>query len=311
MVRIGLLVTVILGTALSTGCSDDGTIDPIRDDLPAPPEGGVRLISPTFTVDAGTEVFMCMRLPFEVTEDLHVNSSVAYQVQGGHHSMLYYTTGTQPMRDEPHECDDSDMSNIRFIGVGTADGVGISLPPGLALRVPKGARIYSQSHYLNASDSPIVAQDVVDLDLLTAAELEQVAGAFTQVDLGLDLPPDEDTTRVIDCTAPREMSVPWMLPHMHEQGLRFKLEVIIDGESTTVYESDWNEALRDHFPILEFEPHLTLTTADRIRTTCTWRNTSGRRLLFPAEMCATFMPFYPSPNGALLACDENGSHFEP
>jgi hypothetical protein len=303
--------------ALAAGCSDSGTTEPPVDDgiivdVPPAPSGAKRLVTPTFPVEGGTEVFMCMRVPFEVKEDLYVNSSLAYQATGGHHSMLYYTPPEQlPLKDEPHECEDSDMGNIRFIGVGTGDGVGISLPKGMALKIPAGAKIYTQSHYLNTGSERMIAQDVLDLITIPAAEVEQVAGAFTEVDLGLELPANAETTRKIDCTAPTEMTVPWMIPHMHELGFHIKLEIVSNGVTSTVYETPWEEALRDHFPVVEFEPHLKLTPADRIVTTCTWRNTKSTPLLFPAEMCATFMPFYPSANGAMLACDETGKHFEP
>lgn len=303
---------------LVVGCTapGDGETQPVDDgiifDVPALAADAVRLVSPTFTVDAGTEAFICMRIPFEVEEDIYVNASVAYQANGGHHSMLYYSPPDQePPNDAPHECVDSDMGNIRFIGVGTADGVGISLPKGIAMKIPKGSKIYSQSHYVNAQTTTLTAQDVVDLVLIPADQLEQRAGAFTEVDLGLELPASMETTRQIDCTSPMDMEVPWMIPHMHEWGYYFKLEVIVDDVPQTVYESEWNETLRDHFPLVHFDPPLHLTPADRIRTTCTWRNIESHDILFPSEMCATFMPFYPSPDGALLACDETGKHFNP
>jgi hypothetical protein len=303
--------------ALAAGCSDSGTTEPPVDDgiivdVPPPPSGAKRLVTPTFQVEGGTEVVMCMRVPFEVTEDLYVNSTVAYQATGGHHSMLYYTPpGQPPLNDEPHECEGSDMSGLRFIGVGTAYGLGIALPKGMALKIPAGGKIYTQSHYLNTGSEPRMGQDVLDLMTIPAAEVEQIAGTYAEVDLSLELPANAETTRTIDCNVPIEMTVPWMFPHMHEWGFHAKLEVVVGGVTKTVFDSDWDEALRDHFPVIEFEPHLKLTPADRIITTCTWRNTSSTPLLFPREMCATFMPFYPSATGALLACDETGKNFEP
>lgn len=309
---------VVGATALMLGCngSDKETQAPPDDGIifDVPPVGAdaVRLVSPTFSVDAGTEVFMCMKIPFEVKEDLFAGGSVVYQPKGGHHSMLYFSPpGQKPPIDTPHECTDADMGNIRFIGVGTADGVGIDLPAGTAMTIPKGATIYTQSHYLNTTDKPIEGQDVVDLRLVPTDQVDQRAGAFTEVDLGLELPAGAETTRQIDCTSPLEMDVPWMIPHMHEWGYHFKIELIVDDVPQTVYETDWSEALRDHFPIVKLDPPVHLRPQDRIRTTCVWHNTEANSLLFPAEMCATFMPFYPSPDGALLACDENGNHFNP
>lgn len=304
--RVAFAVVSLI--AACGGTSDDGII---REDLPPSPSEGVRLASPTFTVSAGKEVFMCMRIPFEVTEDLYVNRSVAFQMTGGHHSMLFYSDTAPDGGDAPHECTDGDMGDIRFIGVGTNDGIGIGLPDGIAMRIPKGSKIYTQSHYLNASDEDLLAQDVVDLHTIALANVQNVAGAFTEVDLGLELPAHQETTRIIDCTTPMAMTVPWVIPHMHELGMQFKLELVRGDQATTLYDTAWSETLRDHFPLVKFDPHLQLTPEDRIRTTCHWNNNTDVLRLFPNEMCATFMPFYPSPDGALLACDENGNHFRP
>ncbi len=315
MVRARLVALFLVGGLVAPACGgEDGTDPPeddgtVRDDLPDKPDDAVRLVSPTFEVAPGDEVFVCMKIPFDIPEDLYVNESVAYQTEGGHHTLLYYVEGGGPA-PEPHECGDADMLNMRFIGVGTADGNGIGLPPGIAMKVPAGAEIYAQTHYLNASDRTLLGQDVVDLRLIPASEVQEVAGAFANVDLGLRLPPGEETTRVVDCGVPRAMTVPWMLAHMHELGARFKLEVQKDGVWSTVYESTWEAALRDDFPVTELDPHVSLGPQDRIRTTCTWHNTGALERLFPAEMCATFMPFYPSPNGALLVCDDKGNQFE-
>jgi hypothetical protein len=226
--------------------------------------------------------------------------------------LLYYSD--EPLGGAaPHVCGAADMGNIRFVGVGTSDGIGISLPDGVALKVPAGAKIYTQAHYLNVGTSDILAQDVINLDLRVFEEVEQVAGAFTEVDLTLDLAAEEVTTREIDCTAPMAMNVPWMIPHMHELGTHYLIEMI-DGDTeevTTVYDQVWDPTFRDHFPVIPFEEPLVLDANDRLRTTCTWDNTTTSRRLFPNEMCATFMPFYPSPDGALLACDETGTHFRP
>jgi len=310
----GLVLGISFILSLAPGCATDsagGGPDKIRDDIPDPGPGGVQLVSPTFTVAATTESFTCMRIPFSVTEDMYVNASTAWQVAGGHHTMLYFSDEVQEGGDDPHECGGGDMGNIRFIGVGTGDGVGIALPGGVAMKIPAGVKIYTQSHYLNTTENEILAQDVINLDLIPAAEVEQIAGAFTEVDLTLELPAGQTTTRTIDCTAPMEMDVPWMIPHMHELGSHYTIELVRGEQTTTLYDEAWDPSFRDHFPLVQYDQAIHLTPTDHLRTTCTWNNNTLEKRLFPNEMCATFMPFYPSPDGALLACDEFGSQFKP
>jgi hypothetical protein len=252
-----------------------------------------------------------MRVPHEITQDLYVQASASYQARGGHHTMLYYVEGTTPFRDDPHECTPEDMGNVRFVGVGTADGVGITLAPGMALRIPRGARLYVQSHYVNSGTAALAARDYINLELLPRERVERIAGAFTEVDLGLDLPARTRTRRVIDCTFPAEMNIPWAIPHMHEYGAHFRLELVSGTNTRVLYDSDWTAALRDHFPVVNFPQELHVTPQDHLRTICDFNNTTTHRMLWPEEMCATFLVFHPSNNGALLACDSRDGHFQP
>jgi hypothetical protein len=270
----------------------------------------VSVVSPSFEIPSGEERFMCMQVPYKAEQDLYVSQSRALQSPGGHHALLFYTQGEVGVSGEPHECTSDDMGNIRLVGVGTAAGSGISLPDGVAMKLPKGAQLWTQSHYVNTTSDTIVVQDTVELDLIDQADVEHVAGSFVQVDLGLSLPPATTTKRTMECSPPVEMNIPWILAHMHEFGAHFTIEVRRGGEWSTLFESSWHEALRDDFPIVSMKDGLTLTPEDRIRATCEWNNTSAAAISFPSEMCATFMPHYPSTDGAMWVCDHLGNTFQ-
>jgi hypothetical protein len=80
---------ILFAFALVMGCGGESgsKVEILPDGVEEPPPGGVQIVSPTFEVAATTEVFMCMRIPFEVTGDLYVQASKAWQVTGGHHAM--------------------------------------------------------------------------------------------------------------------------------------------------------------------------------------------------------------------------------
>jgi hypothetical protein len=296
--------------AACTGGDDDDGSD-LLFEVPDPPAGGIQIATPPFTVPGSSEVFMCMRIPYEVTEDLYIQSLTGYQAEGGHHSLIYYVDENSPNEEAPHECNELDMADLRFVGVGTGYGHGIAMPPGKVLRVPAGKRIFVQSHYLNLEAEERLVQDVLNIELTPAEQVDQVLGSYANVDLTFELPPNQETTRTIECSPPTEITVPWMLPHMHEWGSQFKLEVeFAEGGTQVVFDDGWDAALRDDFPILDFEPHLTIGPDDVIRTTCTWQNTEAQTMLFPKEMCATFMVYYPSATGSMMVCDESGDNFE-
>ncbi len=297
----------ILVASVTTGC---GASEPGPESAPPSNIETVSVSSPSFEIPSGQERFICMQVPFKAEADLYVSQSRAFQGPGGHHALLFYTEGDTGIDGAPHECGDADMGNIRLVGVGTATGGGISMPEGVAMKLPKGAQLWTQSHYVNTTAETLVVQDELELDLLDEADVEHVAGSFVQVDLGLSLPPAATTKRSMECSPPVQMTIPWILAHMHEYGANFMIEVQRKGEWATIYESTWHEALRDDFPIVTMEPGFTLGPDDRIRTTCEWKNTSTETLGFPSEMCASFMPQYPSSDGSMWVCDQTGNAFQ-
>lgn len=308
-------LSLVLGASFGCAADDGGgvqTPDKLRDDIPDPAPGGVQLVSPPFTIPAGKEVFMCMRIPFEVKDDMYVQSSNIYQMTNGHHTLLFYSENSTGVDPAPHQCDGFDMTDVRIVTTGTADGMGIATPPGVVLKVPKGVEIWAQSHYINATDQDAVAQDVVNLELVPFDQVTDIASTFAQVDLTFSLPPQQETTRTMECHPPTEMTIPWLLPHMHEWGTHFKVEFIHDGDTEPfwAWNGDWYDGFRNDAPLQNFPDNMVVGPTDTIRTTCTWFNDKDQAILFPQEMCATFFPFTPG-DGSLIACDESGSSFEP
>jgi hypothetical protein len=298
---------------VASACGEDdptGQPDKLRDDIPDPGPNGVQMVSPTFEVPAGEEVFMCMRLAYSPDRDLYINSSNIYQSFNGHHTLVFYSNNSAGVDPLPHRCDGVDMTDVRIVTTGAANGAGLPMPEGVALKVPKGSELWIQSHYINASDEKRTVQDVINVETIPIEEVTEVASTFAHVDLTFVLPPNQRSSRTMECKVPQEMTVPWFLPHMHEWGESFKIEIVRDGVTRFEHEGPWFDGARNDFPVHFLETPMTLTPEDTIRTTCNWNNTLDENLLWPREMCVTFFPFYPG-NGQLLACDESGETFAP
>jgi hypothetical protein len=311
MLRYTLVVSLLAGSL--GACSSAGG-EELLIDAPPPPPGGMQLVSPRFTIPAASEVFMCMEVAFDTDRDIYVRSSTVHQSPGGHHMLVFFEqadslSGGIP---SPRPCRGDDMGSggLRILGVGTAAGRGIELPAGVAFRVPPGVRVISQSHYLNLSSESVEVQDAINLELIPPDEVASLAGAFAQADLGLELPPREETTRTMECQLPMDgIRVPWLVPHMHEMGSYKKVELLRDGQDPVVlWEGDWEESLRDHFPVVDLDD-MEMDRSDVLRTECTWNNATDDFVLFPTEMCVSFLVFHPSPEGALHVCDDAGNEF--
>jgi hypothetical protein len=228
-------------------------------------------------------------------------------MDGGHHVIVFYTTGNTPRDPEPHECDDSDMTDVRLVGTGSGYGAGVEIPQGKGLFIPKGARLFFQSHYLNLESEEVQVQDVVNFRVVDPSLIDAQVGSFAHVDLTFALPAGQDTTRTMRCEIPFEMHPTNLFPHMHEWGHHFRAHIERGSERIDLFDVDWDVGFRDDFPDFENPETLVFQKGDILETECTWRNIESETLLFPREMCVTFFLFYPSPNGALLSCDEFGN----
>ncbi len=311
---------VVLFSFVAAGCGDAGPSGPgtgsepevqtgpefVRQDIPFPEEGVLQVVSPKFEVPSGDEVFNCYRL-MTAERDMFIQKSRFWQVLGGHHTFLFYTE--TPLETDPgvSPCTNEMDGNVRYASSGAADGVGVEMPPGIALKVPEGAEVWAQSHYINTTSDLMVAQDVAQLELLDETDVVETAGSFAHVDLGFVLPPREETTRTFTCEFDREINIPWIIPHMHEWGKEYEI-TIARGSGEVVYQSNgsWSSNLRNEFGISLFEESLAVGPGDTITTTCTWDNTEDTVLTFPKEMCVTFFPTYPS-DGSLLICTDSGA----
>ncbi len=297
--------SLVLCTLLAACSGSDGDGNELLFDVPEPPEGGFQIVGQPHVVPAGAEQFICQQVPFDVTEETIISESKVYQAPGGHHVIIFYSTSmnTDPA---PHECGGSDMTDVRLVGVGSGYGKGVELPEGKGLRLPAGAKLYYQSHYVNATDSDMEVQDVVNFATIPPGDMTDLVGSFAQVDLTFALPPKQETTRTLRCEIPFEMHLANLLPHMHEWGTHFRAHVERGDQRIDLFDVDWDAAFRDDFPWKSDADELVFQQGDILQTECTWYNDEDQVILFPKEMCATFFMFYPSPNGALMACDESG-----
>ncbi len=302
--RLVAAALAVLGLSCAGQADDGHLIHP-----PPPDEGVIRFYGPEFDVQPGEERFICYTIQLGNTQTLYIGRTHAFQSMGGHHALVLSVLNSEATTDAPHECTGADMAlpSIHFVGAGTAAGDGIALPTGMALPIEPGRKLLVQAHYLNVTTGPVRVQDAIDLLSVPEAQVVHQGGAYTQADGTVDLPPHVSTTRSISCTVPVAMNVPLMFPHMHEWGAHARIELTRAGTTTTLYDGAWDPTFRDHFPIVNFDPPLALTPEDRLTTTCTWNNTESDNLIFPREMCASFMPYYPS-NGAFWVCDESGAN---
>jgi hypothetical protein len=308
---------VALGTVLTVGCTASGpdeadsgqeqVDEEIVDDLaelPPVPDGALEFLFPEQVIPPLSDVQNCLFLdPLE--EDLFASALESYQGSHGHHLVLFTTVAPEPPGTIRDCTSVADM--LTLIPAISSVNFGLSeFPPNTAIRLAKGAQLVVQQHYVNTGEKPLRVRDGLHLRTIPETEVDTLAGFYGMSDIGFVLPPMEGEQEVtFDCTAPRDMNLLLMGPHMHEWGVRITAEIgrPADGEELVFEEAfridPWYAEFRDEPPVTEWgiEDPLVLRAGDVVRTTCTFKNNSGEDLDFPSEMCATYGYYFPAPLG--------------
>jgi hypothetical protein len=296
MRALGILA--VIAAASACGGDDGGDGYTITDDMLSFETGEYEV--------AGGDAFECFYTDVVTDRELAVRGAAGEQEEGGHHITIYYT---EVVKDpQHHPCVTAEMAEWRMIGGGGDEAEAavtkLRMPEGLAIRVPAGAQIVLQSHYINLGE-PFTANDSASLELVSPGSIDSYVNQFVFNDVGFSIPPHEELESVSTCTTPADVDLIRLLGHMHEWGSYYKLERLGDDDEPveTVIEKEWDPVYTSDPDILTFEPDQPMHVAagTRLRQTCRWFNDTGDPILFPREMCLAYGLYYP--DSGEIFCD--------
>ena len=247
---------------------------------------------------AGGDAFECFYTDVITDRELAVRGAAGVQQAGGHHITIYYT---ELIKDpQHHPCETAEMADWRMIGGGGDEAEAavakLRMPEGLAIRVPAGAQIVLQSHYINLGES-FTANDSASLELVPTDSIDAYVNQFVFNDVGFAIPPHQEFESVSTCTAPADVDIIRLLGHMHEWGTYYHLERLDESDEPveTVIEKEWDPVFTSDPEILTFEPAapMHIAAGTRLRQTCRWSNDTAEPILFPREMCLAYGLYFP------------------
>ena len=181
------------------------------------------------------------------------------------------------------------LVHIVNLTVPRGDGSIINLPDNVAFRLESGQKYSADIHYINTTDQTVLINSAFNLGLTPTENIDSWVSSF-DLDAGaFALPVGEESTISFDCELEADVSIVTLLAHAHQYGTNYKIEHIsADGNSEVIMDIEWVEDYRWNSPTLFFGTgEISMREGDKIRTTCTWDNTSGEVLSFPSEMCTT------------------------
>lgn len=289
--------------------------------MPAHVVGGFSIDLPKETLQPGQEALSCYIYPLEIQGPSRVVGGARLTVRPGmHHGNIV----TRPKTGEGFRpCPPADEAGgfggeaeSVFDGGAVLFGSSTQIqgeewqrfPDGMGFPVKDGFEIVAHMHYLNVTSEPLEVAPRYEWFTVDEGAVEHLLAPFAWMLHGWEIPPMSEHTVTGECNVPGPMHVVHVLPHMHRMGRSFTAD-LLGGEHDGLRFLDSHGYDPENGVMLEYEPPLDLSVADRFRFSCTWQNTLDKPLHYGIgddEMCFLFGFAYP-PEHAYSAISSGGT----
>lgn len=292
------IVTAASGCAGGHGNSVNGDVPRPAGFAPPPPEPGeVEYDSPIISAIApGTDVTYCSYLDKTVATDTDIVHFRAFQSLSGHHAVLF--TARQPRPVDTHICTEDDMTNTHsYIAGGGGESIGtITIPDGLAFRIPAGTQLMMQTHWINASQEVRDGQVVVYVTAQPADSSRQVLDLFNVIKADFMIPAGQRVTGSTSCVLKQDVQLLTLTGHEHEFGSHVDIQLGDGANTTMLWSYDWQPSYQSAPPytIYSVDQPLKLKAGQTLQVTCSWMNSTANDIAFPREMCIGTGFYYPA-----------------
>jgi hypothetical protein len=176
-------------------------------------------------------------------------------------------------------------------GVGSE---GLTLPEGVALKLPAGRVLNLGLHIYNTGNQELTGTSAMEIVTMDAKDVEYESDSVLAGPLGFSLPPHERSTVTHDCQFTTDQTVFALFPHMHQLGVHLKTTVTVGGVPKVLHDGDYQFNEQFQIPI---DPLLKLSAGDSVRTECTYDNMTDHNVTFgessDTEMCFSVLFRYP------------------
>lgn len=294
---------------LALGCGAEAPPkDNIADFAPPPAGEGVQFRMLT-TLDPGQEIERCQ---FFVAppEGLNINHDLVKYTPGSHHVLLFQTPYKQiPTQDRSKKTRDTsgifdcpegatgdwDVSNV-LAGAQTFDGGSmINFPADTAVKVPGGAVLLMNAHYLNASAKPLEAEVRLNVYTIPSSAMKNEGGMLFYYNPFIRVPAMSKASARMGCKVTTDITLTNIQSHMHKRGVDYQADLRDEngGLVKTLYTNrEW-----ENVPVGKFDPGLPIKKGSTLDYRCDYQNTEDRDISqgpsTKDEMCMLIGSYYP------------------
>ena len=232
----------------------------------APPAQGTQLAIAPFSVNPAFEREFFSYRTIGNAAPMYVSRIETNMRPGSHHFVLYSFNSATPVGVIPAPNTIRDLRNADgslnfttaiamafhvFLAGAQAQRSDYTFPPGVALKLPAGAAVDLNSHYVNPSPAQVTGEVQINLHTVDSATVVHEAYTLNMNNLSILVPQGRDTTIVKTFPVAQTTSIFMLTSHMHAGGLRFVIRIAggaRDGE--LVYDNnDWAHPLTKSFDV--------------------------------------------------------------
>ncbi len=287
--------------------------------LPPPAGQGVqfRMVS---TIASGQEIERCQFVQAP-PEGLNINHEEVHYTPGSHHVLLYATSYTTIPTTDRHgvQRDTSGVIDCPY-GAGVDWNTGsilggaqsfdggslVSLPPGVALKVPGGAVLLINTHYLNASPNDLVADARINVYTIPDAEVQHEGGVLFYYDPIIAISEMGRSSARMRCGIRQDIILTNIQSHMHRRGVNYVANLLNAGgqlEETLYTNTNW-----ENVPVKMFQPGRKISAGSFVDYRCDYDNKEARTIIQGQstrdEMCVLMGSYYPRNDGTALCAEQ-------
>jgi hypothetical protein len=274
---------------LTAACSSDESKPDTGNTPPTPPPPGENwtlLAEKDWTLAPGGEYpDLCAKQ--QLTRDIYLAAIRPIHPKGTHHTFVALSD-----TDDGERCTTA-VSRGTLIYAAGAGSEGLTLPEGVALKLPAGKWLNLSLHLYNATGEELRGTSGLEMIEMDPADMMYEASTLLAGPVSLQIPPGRSTI-THQCSIATETTAFAIFPHMHQLGRHLKTTVTIGGQSKVLHDDEYDFEEQRQIPIelLRFAP------GDTISTECTYENPGPKTVTFgessDTEMCFSVMFRYPS-----------------
>jgi hypothetical protein len=296
-VRVSIAVSALVLAA----CSSGATKPEVAVATPGELSNAKELIAYDWTVGPGVETYYCVYQT--LTEDVWISAFSPTEPPGTHHVVLGFNDPAPETPDGVISSDDAATGprcsgvqlsqNMMYFG---GKGAGsLTMPSGVALKIPAGKQLFLGLHLFNTDVSPLTGRSGMKIVSPEPGTVSHEAEAIAVGKVaGLLVPPGESKQTGL-CTMTDDVTAFALAPHMHLTGTHNNTtEGPPAGQITTNFDQDYTFNEQPYVPL---DPPIFLHKNDVVNVECDYANTGSSALTFGEstknEMCFTFVYRYP------------------